>query len=179
MTAAISRWAPSTNYGKEIIKGASSISHNMHLTALSGPLQTLRNDYAAGRLQSLAERLHSDLFADFLEMADYLIEDQGLKDPAAVRAGGVLEEHLRKLCPKHGVDTTFVDRGGVTKPKKLDTMNADLARAIAYGGEEQKQVTAWAGIRNHAAHAEYAKFDASQVKLMIQGIRDFVVRHPA
>ena len=149
------------------------------VNALLGTVQALRADIAAGRMRSFAERLHSDLFADFLEMADYLIEDGGLKDPAAVLAGGVLEEHIRKLCPKHRVDTTFVDRGGATKPKKLDTMNAELAKAGAYELVEQQQITAWSAIRNKSAHAEYDKFDAPQVKLMIQGIRDFVAKYRA
>jgi hypothetical protein len=142
-------------------------------------ITALREDIAANRLGTWAERVHSDLFADFLEMADYLIEDGALKDPAAVLAGGVLEEHVRKLCSKHGVDTTFVDRSGTTKHKKLDTMNADLAKAGAYGIIEQKQIVAWAGIWNAAAHAERDKFDAGQAKGMIQRIRDFVVKYPA
>jgi hypothetical protein len=62
-----------------------------------GTLQALRDDYESGYLQSVVELVHADIFADFLDMADYLIQ-QGYKDPAAVVAGSVLEEHLRKLC---------------------------------------------------------------------------------
>jgi hypothetical protein len=58
-------------------------------------------------------------------------------------------------------------------------MNADLAKASAYNLTVQKQVTAWAGIRNDAAHANYSNYDAQQVKLMIQGVRDFVAKYPA
>src|SRR6266404_128743 len=86
---------------------------------LRGILSALRADYDAGRLQSFEELIHANLFSDFLEMAEYFLQE-GYKDPAAVIAGGVLEEHLRKLCGKHGVTIP-------AKPK-LDTMNADLAR---------------------------------------------------
>jgi hypothetical protein len=74
-------------------------------------------------LQSISELIHADIFADFLEMADYLLE-QGYKDPAAVITGSVLEEHLRKLCDKNGIDTTQNNR-----PKKADTLNSELASA--------------------------------------------------
>lgn len=137
---------------------------------LRGILSALRADYDAGRLQSFEELIHADLFSDFLEMAEYFL-DEGYKDPAAVIAGGVLEEHLRKLCGKHGVTIP-------AKPK-LDTMNADLAKAGAYSKNDQKQVTAWAGLRNDAAHGNYTNYGPAEVKLMVAGIRDFISRNPA
>lgn len=137
---------------------------------LQGVLAALRADYDAGRLQSFQELVNADLFSDFLEMAEYLF-DEGYKDPAAVITGSVLEEHLRKLCGKYGV---------VLPPKpKLDTMNADLVKSNAYGKNDQKQVTAWAGIRNDAAHGNYAGYTKEQVRLMIEGIRGFISRNPA
>jgi len=137
---------------------------------LRGILSALRGDYEAGRLQSFEELIHADLFSDFLEMAEYFM-DEGYKDPAAVIAGGVLEEHLRKLCGKYGVT--------IPPKPKLDTMNADLAKANAYHKNEQKQVTAWAGLRNDAAHGNYANYGHAEVKLMVAGIRDFISRNPA
>jgi hypothetical protein len=137
---------------------------------LEGVVRALRADYDAGHLQSFQELVHADLFSDFLEMAEYFL-DEGYKDPAAVMAGGVLEEHLRKLCGKH--------LGTISARPKLDTMNTDLAKASAYGKNEQKQVTAWAGIRNDAAHGNYGNYTNDQVKLMVAGIRDFLTRNPA
>ena len=58
-------------------------------------------------------------------------------------------------------------------------MNADLVKAGVYAGLEQKGVTAWLGLRNHAAHGEYAKYDESQVGALIRNVRDFLIRHPA
>jgi len=141
---------------------------------LAGILQALRADYAADRIKTFQELVHSDLFADMLEAADYLLGET-YKDPAAVMAGGVLEQHLRELCRKHGVDPAMTNG----KPKMTDTMNTDLAKASAYGKIEQKQMTAWAGIRNAAAHGEYTKYDDNQVRQMIAGIRDFIAKHPA
>src|SRR5207249_2039353 len=118
---------------------------------LAGILRALRADYQAGRVQAFAQRVRSDLFSDFLEMSEYLMEDEGLKDPAAVLAGGVLEQHLRKLCDKHSI--TLPPNAKIDQP-----INSELAKAGVYGKNEQKQITAWAGIRNDAAHARYQNY---------------------
>jgi hypothetical protein len=115
------------------------------------------------------------MFSDFLEMAEYLLQDEGLKDPAAVMIGGVLEQHLRKLCDKHSIPTVGTDG----KPKKLDVMNAELAKANVYGKNEQKQITAWAGIRNDAAHAHYDKYKKEDVDIMTRWVRNFLSNYPA
>ncbi len=152
--------------------------HIVRMKMLAGLLSALRADYAANRLQSFRELVHADLFADFLEMAGHLL-DEGYKDPAAVMIGGVLEEHLRKLCGRHSVPATFTDAAGNVRPKRLDTMNADLAKAGTYNKIEQQSVTAWAAVRNAAAHGEYGKYDQAQVRQMLGGVRDFIARHPA
>jgi hypothetical protein len=139
-----------------------------------GVVQALRDDVAAGFTRSFEELIHADVFADFLEMADEL-QGKGYKDPAAVLAGSVLEEHLRKLAVRSGVATT--DASG--KPIKADRLNADLARVPVYGKLEQKSVTAWLDLRNKAAHGEYTEYDHAQVAALIQGVRDFMIRNPA
>ena len=55
-------------------------------------------------LANIDELIHADIFTGFLEMGYYLLEE-GYKDPAAVLAGGTLEEHLRKLCQKNNIET--------------------------------------------------------------------------
>lgn len=98
----------------------------------------MTRDYESGYLQSVIKLVHADIFADFLDMADYLLQ-QGYKDPAAVVAGSVLEEHLRKLCDEHGV-AVVKDDG---TPKKADALNSELAGAGGYSKLDQKSVTAW------------------------------------
>jgi hypothetical protein len=179
ITHAVERFRPpgTAAYGSEAL-AKNGTNPVVHLRMLGGTLAGLRADYAADRLRSFRELVHADLFADFLEMADHLLE-QGYKGAAAVTAGAVLEEHLRKLCGLHSVATTFTDSAGKTRPKKLDTMNADLAKASAYGKIEQQSVTAWAAVRNAAAHGDATSYDEKQAQHMIDGIRDFILRHPA
>ena len=143
------------------------------ITILTGALRALKADYVAGRLQSVTELIHADVFSDFLEMAQHLYSE-GYKDAAAVIAGSVLEGHLRKLCEKHGI---AIETNG--KPKKADAINSELAAAGIYTKLDQKNVTAWLGLRNHAAHGQYAEYTKDQVALFLQATSDFISRHAA
>ena len=137
-------------------------------------LESLRAAVASGYLQSTRELIHGSLFADFLEMASHLL-DEDYKDPAAVLAGSTLESHLRQLCGKSGVEIVLPDGN----PKKADRMNADLAKKKVYSVLDQKNVTAWLDLRNKAAHGQYDKYTQDQVGLLIAGVRDFLTRNPA
>ena len=112
------------------------------LPQVVGALKALRRDYDEGYLVRVQGLIRAEVFADFLEMAQHLLE-QGYKDPAAVLAGGVFEGHLRALCAAHEIPSV----GG--KPKKADTMNGELGGAEVYNKLVQKNVTAWltCGIR--------------------------------
>lgn len=145
-----------------------------------GILRAVQQDLSSGRLTtSLREIVHAEVFVDFLDMAEYLLTQAPvLKDPAAVLTGGVLEERLRQLCRKNGLPTEDTTPDG-TRPKKAEAMNADLVKAGVYDKLNQKNVTAWLDLRNKAAHAKYAEYDAAQVDLMLRGVRDFAARFPA
>jgi hypothetical protein len=125
-------------------------------------------------LRSVQDIIHGDTFVCFLDQAGYLLEAK-YKDAAAVITGSVLEQHLRELCQKYGVSIRITD----DKPKKADTMNADLAGQSVYSKLDQKDVTSWLGLRNEAAHGNYVRYTAEQVRIMIDGIRHFVARYPA
>jgi len=143
-----------------------------YVEGLLGTLKGLRRDIQAGYLLTLEEEVHAGVFADFLEMADQLLA-QKLVLPAAVVAGAALEAQLRALAERAGVN---VQAGG--KPKRATKLNDDLTKKGIYRKAEQKQVLAWQDLRNQAAHGEES-FTAQEIRLMVQGIRDFVSRHPA
>lgn len=142
-----------------------------------GVVDSLRADVAGGFVTSLSEMVHGEVFADFLEMAEHLLEEQ-FKDAAAVIAGSSLEAHLRQLCIKHGIATEVVGSTGA-RAKKAEQMNSDLAAAGVYSKLDQKNVTAWLDLRNKAAHGHYAGYEAAQVRLLVAGVRDFITRIPA
>ena len=176
MQATIKRLAPQGSphlVAAEAIMKQYGVGNGYAIGLLLGILRAMRADYAAGYLSSIAELIHADLFADFLEMSDHLLS-QGYKDPAAVVAGSVLEEHLRKLCGKAGIAT--VNR---TAPKKADLLDADLAGASVYSKLDQKSVTAWLDLRNKAAHGKYSEYTKEQVQALQEGVRHFMTRYPA
>ena len=144
-----------------------------------GVLLAAREDFENGYLWTIKERVHSEVFDDYLEMASYLIKDEGLKDPAAVIVGSTLEEHLRKLCQKHGISTTVTRGNGSTAPKKASAMNLELRTQGVYNQPEWRQIDAWLDIRNDAAHGHYDNYKAQQVEQMIDGIGGFMARNPA
>lgn len=174
--AAIARLAPPGSPHRTAADGIMKqygVANGYAVGLLLGILRAMREDYAAGYLSSIAELIHADVFADFLEMADHLLT-QGYKDPAAVMTGSVLEEHLRKLCDKSGIPTA-----AGANPKKADLLNAELAGASVYSKLDQKSVTAWLDLRNKAAHGKYTEYTKEQVQALQDGVRHFMTRYPA
>jgi hypothetical protein len=121
-----------------------------------------RADFENGSLFDVKQLIQAEVFSDFLEQAKSLF-DAGYNGSAAVLAGAVLEDGLRKLSAKHGITLP-------PKPK-LDTMNADLAKAGAYNVLTNKQ------IRNKAAHGKWNEFTESDVQTMITQVSSFMERH--
>ncbi|MBS2021550.1 MAG: hypothetical protein JST92_04020 [Deltaproteobacteria bacterium] len=177
LRSALSKYAPKGSpyhSQAQAVVDKSGISNDHSRKQLLGMLKALLFEYESGSLSSIEEIVHADVFSDFLEMSRHLLE-KGFKDPAAVLAGGVLEQHLRKLAQKHGVDL----RGEDDKPRKAQAINDDLAKAGAYGGDVQKEVTARLALRNQAAHGEWEKYQHAQVSIFIDGIALLVQRFPA
>jgi hypothetical protein len=144
-----------------------------------GTLRAAYEDLSKGYTRSFKELVHADVFDDYLEMAASLLADGGHKDAAAVIAGSTLEEHLRKLCQKNGIDTTREKSNGDTEPRKASTLNDDLHKATVITQIEWRSNQGWLDIRNASAHGKYENYTKEQVKQMIDGIRDFLSRHPA
>ncbi len=139
-----------------------------------GILSAAREELAGGWLTTTKGLISAEIFSDFLEMAQHLL-DEGYKDPAAVMVGSVLEEHLRQLCQKHSIPTEITKQGR-PHPKKADALNAELVKKEVYNKLDQKNVTAWLDLRNKAAHGKYQEYTEKQVALMLQSLSDFMVR---
>lgn len=135
-----------------------------------GCLKALLADYENDRIQHYEQIVTQAVFENFLDMAKYLIDNERLKDPAAVLASGVLEQHLRKLCQINNINPA---------PPMMDGMNTELRKKGVYTQLMQKQITAWAGLRNHAAHGHYDQYTLEQVRLMIEGVEHFMANYPA
>lgn len=172
-------------YGKSSHEYSEYLSMNSNSTKVSIDSNSTKMGFLAGVRKNLSEnRIYfreiaaAEIFSDFLEMAEHLLEEN-YKDPAAVLVGSVLEEHLRKLCVKNSLPLEFTNPKGDLKPKKADTLNSDLMTAGIYTKLDQKSVIAWLDLRNKAAHGHYSEYTKEQVALFLQSVRDFLTRFPA
>jgi hypothetical protein len=169
--SAIERLAPPRSaYVKEVedVVGAGAPAWVAeHLCAI---VRALLDDFRRGALASVQELVHADLFDDFIEMALEL-RRKGFTGPAAVVVGSVLEEHLRKLSDKHGIPRA--------DGKSVELLGVDLRKAEVISEIQRKGITAWYAQRTEAAHGRAEALVPTEVDRMIDGVRDFVARHPA
>ena len=141
-----------------------------------GILRAIKDEIDGGWLQNFKGLISAEIFSDFLEMADYLLNEK-YKDAAAVMIGSVLEEHLRQLCIKNNIPIEF-EKDGRMISKKADKLNSELVSANIYNKLDQKNITTQLDIRNKAAHGKYSEYSESQVQLMQQSVIDFMARNP-
>ena len=133
-----------------------------------GILRAAKDDYEQSFLFNTRTLIEAEVFDDFLEQAEHLL-DSSYYQPAAVVIGSVLEDGLRKLCGRHDIP--------LSANPKMDTMNADLAKQGVYNKLMQKRITMLADIRNKAAHGEWDKFTKADVEDMLRGVRQFMETH--
>jgi hypothetical protein len=176
MSDCVNRFAPiGSQYRESVLEILKDygVDSGSSVRRLAGVLDALRVSYASGYLTTVSELIHAEVFTDFIEMAEYLLSE-GYKDPAAVMMGSVLEEHLRQLSQRNGVDVNVGSR-----PKKADQLNSELAAQNVYSKLDQKSITGWLDLRNKAAHGKYDEYSKEQVVLQLQGVREFIARNPA
>jgi hypothetical protein len=152
-----------------------NIYEGSKLVRIVGIVLALKSDLQKDYLKSLSDIIQSEVFSDYLEMAEYLL-NEGYKDPAAVLIGSTLEIHLRELCISNNIDIEIINNKGNKIPKKAELMNADLAKNDVYTSIYQKQITAWLDLRNKAAHGKYSEYTKEEVSLMLQGVRQFIIK---
>jgi len=139
-----------------------------------GILKAAKQEIDGGWIFTVKGIVSAEIFSDFLEMAEHLL-NESYKDAAAVMVGSVLEEHLRQLCLKNSIPIDRV-KNGKPIPKKADLLNSELASASIYNKLDQKSITSWLDLRNKAAHGKYSEYSKEQVEFMHQGVMNFMMR---
>ena len=129
-----------------------------------GVLQAAQRDFEAGLLFDVRALIAAEVLGDFIEQSETLLAS-GYYVPAASLVGAVLEDTLRKLCEKNNIP--------IPASTKIDSLNADLARAAVYDKLVQKRITAIADIRNNADHGHFDKFTKFDVEDMVKWVRSF------
>jgi len=143
-----------------------------------GVLMAVRADIESGFLFERELLISADVFDDFLEQAQHLLENK-YKDAAAVLIGSVLESSLRKMCIKNGVDVTDKTGATITDTATIAPLNDALYKGKVYSKLVHKKIIVWADVRNNAAHGHYDQYTQSNVEDMAKGVRSFVTEHLA
>lgn len=134
------------------------------LSCVKAALEDLKGGYFFER----KVLLEAEVFCDLMEQAEEL-QKSGYKDAAAVLAGGVLEKHMRSMCARRSISLQKPNG----KPKMMNDMNDELAKAGAYNLMKKQQVTAWAALRNQAAHGNTTAYTSNDVDGFLRGVSNF------
>jgi hypothetical protein len=142
--------------------------YSSHAHAGKGILTAVREDVAGGHLRRLQTLVAAEVFSDFVEMGEHLLE-AGYKDPAASLAGAVLENGLRRIAAEGGIK--------LKTREDIGSLNAKLAQANVYNRLTQKKVQVWNDVRNHADHGEFDQYSEADVRDMLKGVTDLLGAH--
>jgi len=128
----------------------------------------------AGLAQGLSPERQAklDVVSDILEQAHFMLERAGYHPAAAaVLIGASLEEFLRAW-----VESVEISLGNA-KPG-IDAYCKVLRSQELITKQDAKDITSWAGIRNHAAHGEWEQVsNVDRIRLMLDGVNLFMRQH--
>lgn len=138
-------------------------------------LNSFNEEVENWRLDSIKWIISAEIFTNYLEMAEHLLENK-YKDAAAVIIGSTLEEHIRQLCIKYEIDIQEEKKWKMVNIS-VDTMNNSLCNKAIYNKLVQKSIIAWYDLRTKAAHGRREEYTVEQVKLMYDWVLNFITQY--
>lgn len=145
-------------------------------SVLSSVLNSFIEYVEAGLFDEIspARQVQLDVVSDFLEQANNLLQTKGIHPAApAVLIGATLEEFLRTWIEAEDLPL------GNRKPS-LDSYSQILRDTELISKQDAKDLIAWGGIRNHAAHGEWDEVsDKKRITLMLEGVNLFMRKYGA
>ena len=110
--------------------------------------------------------------SDFLDQANTLLSENKIHPAApAVIIGAALEEFLRNWLEDEELDLTEIK-------KSLDAYAQELRKKDLISKQDYKDITAWSGTRNAAAHGQFDEVnDRQRIKLMLEGVNLFIRKY--
>ena len=141
---------------------------------ISAILQSFIDYLEAGLHEAITpeRRAQLDIVSDFLEQAYILLESKNVH-PAGpiVLIGASLEEFLRSWVENENISL------GNKKPS-IDSYAKALREEDLITKQDVKDITSWAGLRNHAAHGEWEQVaDKARAQLMLEGVNLFMRKY--
>lgn len=128
----------------------------------------------SGLLSNLSyERgIQIETVSDFLNQANTLLLDSKIHPAVpAVIIGAALEEFLRNWLEEKKIDLTSVKNS-------IDSYAQELKKLELINKQDYKDITAWGGTRNDAAHGHFDEVnDRKKIKLMLEGVNLFIRKY--
>lgn len=126
---------------------------------LLGGLDDLEKGFLLGQELIVA----GQVFDSILEQARHL-NGAGYKDCAAVLGRVVLEDALRRIARREGIDDG----------QKASKLNDDLRKAGIHPQPQWRLVQSWLDIGNAAAHGKLDEYDQKDVRSLVEDVERFV-----
>lgn len=119
------------------------------------------------RAQPFEVQARIEASTDLMEQVQVLLDDRNTHPAAAVvLAGAALEEFLRSRISARGL--TITGKPGINTYAAALKTDGDLT------SQELKEITAWAGQRNEAAHGQFENLSRQRAQIMVDGINLFI-----
>jgi len=134
-----------------------------------GVLTALRDAVYQGLLGSFEQRIRANVHGDFLVQAKDLL-DQSYHVPAMVLIGGVLEDHLQKLCIARSLQ--WKGDGSLGKYN-------DLLKETLYSQAEWRRIQSIGDDRNDAAHGQGQKVKPENVRDHLGYVQRLLTDYPS
>ena len=134
------------------------------VSKMLGLLMSAQQEWESGLMRRIEYIVSAETFDDFIDHAENYHKGNK-KIESAVLASAVLEDTVKKICLKNSIST---------KGQSLESLIDELSKAGAITPVKAKRIKAFAGVRNHALHAEFDDFDIKDVGEMIKGIRELI-----
>lgn len=152
---------------QQIVNMAITPTISSSVSGMTALLARLLEEIEGGLLTTIENHAIAVTFDDFLDHgAEYL--KGGRKNEAAVIAGIVFEDTIRRICrvleiPENGV--------------ALDTLISELAKRDVLTALKAKRARAAAGLRTSAAHARWQEIQLGDVNPVIEFTRELMAAH--
>lgn len=129
-----------------------------------GILASAQDEWKRGLLRKIEHIVIAEAFDDFLDHAS-IYHKGNKKLESSVLASAVLEDTIKKIAQKNNVDP---------KGKSLEPLIDELVKEGIVTTVKAKRIKGFAGVRNHALHAEWDEFDIKDVGQLISGVRELI-----
>ena len=152
-------------YTDEFRSKTKRFAYTSSVRAGMGILQAVLEDIDQGFIETVRQLIAAELFSDFFEQAAHLLENEYIA-PAASLAGAVLENGLRSIANRNGIQVRETDN--------LSSLNQKIADKGIYNRLVQKKVEVWTDVRNLADHGNFDEFSEGDVRELIKGAQSFL-----